>query len=127
TDPELLDFIFVNTRRIIELLQSPSLQERKDKILYKTLINKYWPALLFIGVNEKNINVDYDKIGLNNEYINGLKIYELTNLELEQSEDKTLTIKPDSEFVGPQKQYVFKAKNNTHKSKILKLKSFFKK
>lgn len=127
TDPELLDFIFVNTRRIIDLLQSPSIQERKDKVLYKTLIDKYWPALLFIGVNEKTINVDYDKIGLNNEYINGLKIYELNNLQLEQNEDTMCTIKPDSESVGPQNQYVFKAKNNTHQSKILNLKSLFNK
>ena len=127
TDPELLDFIFVNTRRIIDLLQSPSIQERKDKVLYKTLINKYWPALLFIGVNEKTINVDYDKIGLNNQYINGLKIYELNNLELEKNADNEFTIKPDSEFVGPQNQYIFKAKNNTHEPKTLQLKSLFNK
>lgn len=127
TDPELLDFIFVNTRRIIDLLQSPSIQERKDKVLYKTLINKYWPALLFIGVNEKTINVDYDKIGLTNQYINGLKIYELNNMELEKNEDNKFTIKPDSESVGPQNHYVFKAKNNTHESKTLHLKSLFNK
>lgn len=127
TDPELLDFIFVNTRRIIDLLQSPSIQERKDKILYKKLINKYWPALLFIGVNEKTITVDYDKIGLNNQYINGLKIYELNNLELEKNTDNQFTIKPDSEFVGPQNQYVFKAKNNTHEPKTLQLKGLFNK
>lgn len=127
TDPELLDFIFVNTRRIIDLLQSPSIQERKDKVLYKTLINKYWPALLFIGVNEKTINVDYDKIGLNNQYINGLKVYELNNIQLERNEDNALTIKPDSEIVGPQNQYVFKAKNNTHEPKKLHLKSLFNK
>src|SRR5699024_1899139 len=106
TDPELMDFIFVNTRRILDLIQSPSIQERKDKILYKTLINKYWPALLFIGVNEKTINVDYDKIGLTNQYINGLKIYELNNLELEKNADNKFTIKPDSESVGPQNHYV---------------------
>src|SRR5699024_6464277 len=109
------------------LLQSPSIQERKDKVLYKTLINKYWPALLFIGVNEKTINVDYDKIGLTNQYINGLKIYELNNLELEKNADNKFTIKPDSESVGPQNHYVFKAKNNTHESKTLHIKSLFNK
>lgn len=127
TDPELLDFIFVNTRRIIDLLQSPSIQERKDKFLYKTLISKYWPALHFIGVNEKTLNIDYDKIGLNNQYINGLKVYELNNLELIKNEENVVMIKPDSESVGPQKQYVFKAKNNTHELKVLNLKSLFNK
>lgn len=127
TDPELLDFIFVNTRRIIDLLQSPSIQERKDKVLYKSLIYKYWPALHFIGVNEKTINIDYDKIGLNNQYINGLKIYELNNLELLKTEENSITIKPNTEFVGPQHYYVFKAKNNTHKAKDLNIKSLFNK
>src|SRR5699024_4901293 len=93
----------------------------------KTLINKYWPALLFIGVNEKTINVDYQKLGLNNEYINGLKIYELNNLTLTKNEDSSFIIKPESEFVGPQNHYVFKAKNNTHESKNLHLKSLFNK
>ena len=127
TDPELLDFIYVNTRRIIDLLQSPSIQERKDKILYKSLINKYWPALLFIGVNEKTINVNYEKIGLNNQYINGLKIYELNNLDLIKTEDDVFTIKPNSEILGPQKQFMFKAKNNTHEIKDFNIKSLFNK
>lgn len=127
TDPELLDFIFVNTRRIIDLVQSPSIQERKDKFLYKSLINKYWPALLFIGVNKKTINVDYDKIGLNDHYLNGLKIFELKNLELIENDASVYTIKPNTEVVGPHNYYVFKAKNNTHDSKQLKIKSLFNK
>lgn len=125
TDPELIDFVFVNTRRIIDLIQSPSIQERKDKILYKSLIKKYWPALLFIGVNNKAINIDYNKIGLNNVYINGLKIYELSNLSLKENTDKEFLIKPNSKNVGPQNQYVFKAKNNTHYSKKIGIKSVF--
>lgn len=127
TDPELLDFIFVNTRRIIDLIQSPSLQERKDKVLYKKIINKYWPALLFVGFNEKTFNIDYDKIGLTTEYVNGLKVYELSNLELINDSENSIIIKPSTEIVGPQNQYVFKAKNNTHESKVLKLNSLFNK
>lgn len=127
TDPELIDFIFVNSRRIIDLLQSLSIQERKDKLLYKTLIKKYWPALLFVGFNEKSFNVDYTKVGLDYEYINGFKIYELNDLVLEQTEDHTVVIKPDSELVGPQNQYVFKAKNNTHVAKKLNIRSLFNK
>lgn len=127
TDPELLDFIFVNTRRIIDLIQSPSMQERKDKVLYKNLINKYWPALLFVGFNEKTFNIDYDKIGLNTKYINGLKVFGLNNLHMDIKDENAITIKPNKEIVGPQYQYVFKAKNNTHTTKQLKFKSFFNK
>src|SRR5699024_1215425 len=62
TDPELLEFIYVNSRRIIDLLQSPTIQERRDKMLYKKLILKYWPALLFIGFNEKDLSLDFNKL-----------------------------------------------------------------
>lgn len=127
TDPELIDFVFVNTRRIIDLIQSPSIQERKDKVLYKSLIKKYWPALFFISVNEKEYNIDFERIGLKNVYINGLKIYELSNLSLEEKNNNEILIKPDSENVGPQNQYVFKAKNNTHYSKKIGIKSLFNK
>lgn len=127
TDPELIDFVFVNTRRIIDLIQSPSIQERKDKILYKTLIQRYWPALLFIGVNDKTINLDYAKIGLSNIYINGMKIYEISNLSFKKNTDTEILIKPNSKIVGPQNQYVFKSKNNTHYSKEIKIKSLFNK
>src|SRR5699024_8175867 len=70
TDPELLEFIYVNSRRNIDLLQSPTIQERRDKMLYKKLILNYWPALLFIGFNEKDLSLDFNKLNLNNEYLN---------------------------------------------------------
>lgn len=128
TDPELLEFIFVNTRKILDLLQSPSIQERRDKVLYKQIINEYWPALLFIGFNEKTINLDYDKLGINTtQYFNGLTIYEHTNLLINELDYNRLEIKPDQEKVGPEYQYVFKAKNKTNHSKSLKLQSLFDK
>lgn len=127
TDPELIDFIFVNTRRIIDLIQSPCIQERKDKILYKKIIRKYWPALLFIGINEQVYNIDYNKIGLNNKYINGLKIYEISNLTLMNRSNNEIIIRPETESVGPQNQYVFKSKNNTNDTKKFRIKSLFNK
>src|SRR5699024_814987 len=119
TDPELLEFIYVNSRRIIDLLQSPTIQERRDKMLYKKLILKYWPALLFIGFNEKDLSLDFNKLNLNNEYLNGLKIYDINNLVLETSSN-TVTLKPSTDIVGPQYHYSTKLKNNTHHVKKLK-------
>lgn len=128
TDPELLEFIFVNTRRIIDLLQSPSIQERRDKVLYKNIINNYWPALLFIGFNEKENNLDYNKLGIGTtKYFNGLKIYEQSNLLVTELKEDTLEIKPKKEEVGPEFQYVFKAKNKTNHSRKLELNSLFNK
>lgn len=128
TDPELLEFIFVNTRRILDLLQSPSIQERRDKVLYKHIINEYWPALLFVGFNEETFNLDYDKLGINTtKYFNGITIYEHTNLSVTELDESVIEIKPDNEKVGPEFQYVFKAKNKTNHSRKLKLKSLFNK
>ncbi|WP_411843709.1 hypothetical protein [Salinicoccus sp. HZC-1] len=128
TDPELLEFIFVNARRILDLLQSPSIQERRDKVLYKNIINKYWPALLFVGFNEKAFNLDYDKLGIDTtKYFNGLKIYEHTNLLITEMNENTVEIKPDKEEVGPEFQYIFKTKNKTNDSQKLTLKSLFNK
>lgn len=128
TDPELLEFIFVNARRILDLLQSPSIQERRDKMLYKHIINEYWPALLFVGFNEETFNLDYDKLGINTmKYFNGLTIYEHTNLSVTELDEKMVEIKPDDEKVGPESQYVFKAKNKTNYSQNLKIKSLFNK
>lgn len=128
TDPELLEFIFVNSRRIIDLLQSPSIQERRDKILYKHLISEHWPALLFIGFNEKIYNIDFNLLGIeSNHYVNGLNIYELSNLEMTKLDDSSIEVKPEGEKVGPGKSYLFKAKNKTNKNKKLSLKSMFDK
>src|SRR5699024_3921517 len=128
TDPELLEFVFVNTRRILDLLQSPSIQERRDKVLYKKIIDKYWPALLFIGFNEKTLNLDYDKLGIDTtKYFNGITIYEHSNLAVTEMNERMLEIKPANENVGPEFQYVLKAKNKTNHSQKLKLKSLFNK
>jgi len=127
TDPELLDFIYVNSRRIIDLLQSPSIQERRDKVLYKNLILKYWPALLFIGFNENNFAIDIKKHNLNGEYVNGLKVHEINNLSVDTSSTNSITLKPSTENVGPQYHYSTKLKNNTHKIKKLKINSLFNK
>ena len=128
TDPELLEFVFVNTRRILDLLQSPSIQERRDKVLYKKIINEYWPALLFIGFNEKTFNLDYDRLGIDTaKYFNGLTVYKRTNLAITEVNENTLEIKPDQENVGPDYQYVFKAKNKTNHTQKVEVKSLFKK
>src|SRR5699024_7066850 len=98
----------------------------RDKMLYKKLILKYWPALLFIGFNEKDLSLDFNKLNLNNEYLNGLKIYDINNLVLETSSN-TVTLKPSTDIVGPQYHYSTKLKNNTHHVKKLKINSLFNK
>src|SRR5699024_3155301 len=56
TDPEVDEFIFVNARKLIDLIQQPIVEDRRKFNLYKTLINRYWPVLLHFGINiQKNM------------------------------------------------------------------------
>lgn len=52
TDPETEEFIFTNSRKIIDLIQLPTIDERREFSLYKEIIKDNWPVLLFFGINE---------------------------------------------------------------------------
>src|SRR5699024_7854813 len=89
---------------------------------------KYWPALLLIGFNEKTLNIDYDKLGIDTtKYFNGITIYEHSNLAVTEMNERMLEIKPANEKVAQEFQYVLKAKTKTIHSDKLKLKSLFTK
>src|SRR5699024_9535535 len=58
SDPETEEFIFTNSRKMIDFIQQPKLEERKEFTLYKRIIDHYWPLLLHFGINK------YHEIGL---------------------------------------------------------------
>src|SRR5699024_2487496 len=60
TDPETEEFIFTNSRKIIDLIQLPNIDERREFSLYKEIIKDNWPVMIFFGINEdRNL---YDQI-----------------------------------------------------------------
>ncbi|WP_020006172.1 hypothetical protein [Salinicoccus albus] len=58
TDPETDEFIFTNSRKMLDLIQQPALQEKRDFELFKIIIDHYWPILLHFGINK------YHELGL---------------------------------------------------------------
>lgn len=125
-DPYIIEFIYMNSRKLIDLIQSPNIQQRKDKLLYKLLIKKYWPTLLYIGFNETSYYLDENKIGLNNVYFNGLDVIDSQNLEF-NIEDNILEFKPNTTKVNPSTMYMMQLKNNSNKEQSIRLYSGYSK
>src|SRR5699024_9961385 len=65
SDPETEEFIFTNSRKMIDFIQQPKLEERKEFTLYKRIIDHYWPLLLHFGIYK------YHDIGL--EFLKNIK------------------------------------------------------
>lgn len=127
TDPELIEFVFVNSRKVLELLQSPSLYERKNKVLYKRIIHEYWPALLYLGFNEKEASYDQKKLGMEEElFISNLNVIDLHGMDVSSTKG-TITFMPVDENIHPRNLYRAEIKNNSTKPASLHLKSAFQK
>lgn len=51
TDPETDEFIFLNTRKMIDLFTSIDVEEMRRHKLHKRIIKEYWGVLNYFGVN----------------------------------------------------------------------------
>lgn len=96
TDPETDEFIFTNCRKIADYIQMPSVSKRRQFSLYKKIIEEYWPALLFFGVNE--IESLYQKL-------NSKKIKH-NNMTIEVNENMTFELTEDKVYLKPNKSPV---------------------
>ncbi|TVT28871.1 hypothetical protein FO441_00910 [Salinicoccus cyprini] len=98
TDPEVDEFIFMNTRKMIDLMQQPGLRERRNFEFYKTIINHFWPVLLHFGINqEKNAYERARDKGMDDQRsiaIEGLVIHTDESMEIKHSEGNKYHIRP---------------------------------
>lgn len=126
TDPGTEEFIFTNSRKIIDLIQQPSLEERKEFILYKIIIDHYWPLLLHFGIN------NYHEIGL--EFLKSLKdkVEVKNNIFVEYKPSESILEKQKNKFyIQPNDDKAYASKNyeffvsNKNKSGKLGFKSTY--
>ena len=96
TDPETDEFIFTNCRKIIDYIQMPPIQERRQFTLYKAIIEEYWPVLLFFGFNE--IDSLYQK-----RYPKQIKY---NNMVIELNENLNYDVAEDQVYLKPNKSPV---------------------
>lgn len=125
TDPETDEFILINTRKFIDLIMTPSIDDRRNHQLYKRIINHYWPVLLKFDINKlpnSNKKSLYDdcKMDLNEISIIGLNKVSLVK------ENNSIVIKPKTKQIYEFDMYTFSVLNNTGKGKKIRLTSFYK-
>lgn len=90
TDPEVDEFIFVNARKLIDLIQQPPVEDRRKFNLYKTLINRYWPVLLHFGINkQKNM---FETSRTSSEFLSSTIVESLNKITLAKEEDKIIAV-----------------------------------
>lgn len=126
TDPETEEFIFVNARKIIDIIQQPNIDDRRNFKLYKLIINYYWPVL-----SKFEINKSRKKSGnlLNGESIqfNKLTFRNVNKMNIIKT-DNYISLKPNTQTIKEYDQYSFAIQNNVvNNLRKLKLTSFYAK
>lgn len=130
TDPETDEFIFTNCRKIIDLIQQPDSEEKRNFTLYKLIINYYWPILLYFGVNKvENKNLLEDKNDtkeneniLMEEYIYDIKVREQSNI-IVSKEENSIIVKPSKSEVEAHDLYSFIIENSTNGKQTVHMRS----
>ena len=125
TDPETEEFIFTNSRKMIDLIQLPTIDERRKFSLYKEIIKDNWPVLLFFGINESENLYEQTEDLLQKEY-KGLKISRNRNLDITE-ENGNLNILPKSYQISLNNNYNFVIENKNNKVQKIKIESEYSK
>src|SRR5699024_4264214 len=102
---ETEEFIFTNSRKIIDIIQLPTIDKRRKFSLYKEIIKDNWPVLLFFGINESENLYEQTEDLLQKEY-KGLKISRNRNLDITE-ENGNLNILPKSYQISLNNNYNF--------------------
>ncbi|MFD2830013.1 hypothetical protein [Corticicoccus populi] len=125
TDPETEEFIFTNTRKTIDLIQQPTISERRNFSLYKMIIEKYWPVLLKFEIN-KSMKEKEHQSQIDEPYaeLNNVGIYGSHKVSIHKNKIKNfVNLKPNTDSIKEYEQYNFSVKNNSDVSQILKISS----
>lgn len=125
TDPETEEFIFTNSRKMIDLIQLPTIDERRKFSLYKEIIKYNWPVLLFFGINESK-NLYEQTEGLLQKEYRGLKIIRNRNLDITEK-NGDLNILPKSYQISLNNNYNFVIENKNSKVQKIKIESEYSK
>lgn len=127
TDPQTEEFIFTNCRKMIDFIQSPSTQEKRNFKLFKEIINYYWPVLLQFGINsikkeQREGNDEQDTEELIVTTGNGLSIKHINKIDIKEN-NGAIVVKPDSDLVNIYDSYSFAIEKENFS---VKLTSFYR-
>src|SRR5699024_8342370 len=125
TDPETEEFIFTNSRKIIDLIQLPTLAERRNFTLYKEIIKNYWPVLLFFGINEEENLFEQTQDLLQTNFKN-ITIHRNRNLTVLTKKDQVELI-PKFTHISLKHNYNFIIESLSEKSNVITIQSTYSK
>lgn len=131
TDPETEEFIFTNCRKIIDFIQAPSTEEKRNYTLYKEIIKSYWPVLLKFGINSTVSESANDQQNINLGKVDSLAIKDVAfkniNKTFFEKKQDTLIVKPDVKLVNIYDTYSFSIEheNMDNKKRQITLTSFY--
>lgn len=138
TDPETEEFIFTNCRKIIDIIQQPSVDERRNHRLFKLIINHYWPILLFFGINKsKNRDlIQLDEVHENHQELqkteeaqrSSVKVTGRNNILISNTKDGYIEVKPSlvDQKISSNELYSFDIKNLNERDSQILVKSEYK-
>jgi hypothetical protein len=126
TDPETDEFIFTNARKILDLIQQPSVNDRRNLKLYKLIIDSYWPVLLSFGINKPRERGKQDNNNIIEESIdfNNIRIVNLNKIRFAKNND-VIAIRPDTQYIKRYDQYSFVLMNLSNSTKTVCLSSLY--
>lgn len=110
TDPETEEFIFTNSRKVIDLIQLPTISDRRNYSLYKEIINKHWPVLLFFGINTDENLYEQNKNLIMTRH-KDITIHGTRSLRINKSKD-LLSISPVDQHIDLKINYYCIVENN---------------
>ncbi|MFC3900408.1 hypothetical protein [Aliicoccus persicus] len=126
SDPETDEFILINARRIIDLIMSPSKEDRRQYKLYKKIINNYWPVLLKFDVNKFPSNSKYELDYNNRHTLKNISIISLNQILIEDHSNGVI-VKPRTDQIQDFEFYTFSVLNNSNVNKKIKIYSYYRK
>src|SRR5699024_9308114 len=125
TDPETDEFILINTRKFIDLIMSPSIDDRRQHKLYKTIINHYWPVLLKFDINKQQRNDKYQLYDANKIELQEIAVLGLNKVSIEKL-TKGVIVKPKTKQIYDFEMYTFAITSKTNDNKKIRITSFYK-
>lgn len=127
TDPETEEFIFTNARKVIDLIQQPNIQDRREFKLYSKIVDYYWPVLSIFGINkprDKRIKVIEDDSNRKKISYKEVDIIGINDIEITK-QDNIIKAKPATEEIKNYHQYTFSIINHSSEKRVIKLSSSY--
>lgn len=122
TDNTMEVFVFMNTREMINILTSQSLNDRKDFTLFKEWIAKYWGVLNYYPINKsKDLYTEFKNQVEEQKYFKTTEEIKLEFKHLKREGKYILPIGP----IKKNKTYIVNISNEQPQEKVVLIKTYY--